>query len=182
MSGERLSSGEGGTHELYIGGMGLAQRLAVLQMAGLLARSMAHTASRAELREQEDAVRGLLHRRLPAHADAFELRVVAPPTPQAQAFSVAAGAQPGNVALTATSGVALASALSHYLKYDAGAQIDVWFTSQTAVLPPAGQPLPAPTPTNITSPYTFQNYLNICAFGYSTAWYSWERWQGEIDW
>lgn len=98
-----------------------------------------------------------------------------------QQFTVARGAVPGRVALTGTSGVALASALNHYLKYDAGVQINVWFTSQTKLADGGGE-LPLPTTVNITSPYRFQNYLNICAFGYSTAWYSWSRWQEEIDW
>ena len=145
----------------------------MLALAVLLAAAVGSTpgvalvASPPLLQAQAEAVRGLLRRRLPAHADAFELRIVPPPSgsPQAQAFTIAPGVQPGSVALAGTSGVALASALSHYLKYDAGVQIDVWFTAQTAVLPPAGQPLPAPTPANITSPYVFQNYLNICAFG-----------------
>ena len=126
------------------------------------------------------AVRGLLRRRLPTHAEKFELRVDAPPTasPLQQSFVVGAGSAAGTVALAGSSGVALAGALNHYLKYDCGAQVNVWFTSQTA-LPPE---LPAPTPANVTSPYTFQNYLNICAFGYSTPFWHWERWQDEVDW
>jgi alpha-N-acetylglucosaminidase len=154
--------------------MGVQLPVALLSAlaAGQLADIGASATPSRPQQAQEDAVRGLLRRRLPAHADSFELHVVAPPTPQAQAFCITAGTSPGRVALTATSGVALASALNHYLKYDAGVQIDVWFTSQTATLPP-GMPLPAPTPVNISSPYTFQNYLNVCAFGYSTVWYSW---------
>lgn len=139
-------------------------------------------------RRQEEAVRQLLRRRLPAHADDFDLTVTPLPTESTggtdaltQQFTVSAGAVPGRVALTGTSGVALASALNHYLKYDAGVQINVWFTMQTQ-LADKGSTLPRPTAVNMTSPYKFQNYLNICAFGYSTAWYSWPRWQAEIDW
>ena len=36
--------------------------------------------------------------------------------------------------------------------------------------------------TSATSPYVFSNYLNVCAFGYSTPWYDWARWEEEIDW
>jgi alpha-N-acetylglucosaminidase len=163
----------------------------MLTLCVLLAATAAAAASRTAL-QQEDAVRQLLQRRLPDHADEFDLAVVPADTPPgaapAQSFSVAAGSALGRIALTGSSGVALASALNHYLKYDANIQINVWFTSQTT---PAGlavggtaaaSTLPPPTAVNISSPYTFQNYLNICAFGYSTAWYSWSRWQAEIDW
>jgi alpha-N-acetylglucosaminidase len=127
------------------------------------------------------AVRGLLQRRLPSHAALFELRVVPPAaaSPLRQSFSVGPGSAPGSVALSASSGVALASALNHYLK-SVGVQIDVWFTSQTASLPHGA--LPPPTAANVSSPYSFSNYMNICAFGYSTPFYHWPRWEAEVDW
>jgi alpha-N-acetylglucosaminidase len=28
----------------------------------------------------------------------------------------------------------------------------------------------------------YRYYMNTCTFGYSTAFWSWERWQREIDW
>ncbi|WP_227021043.1 alpha-N-acetylglucosaminidase TIM-barrel domain-containing protein [Arenibacter algicola] len=34
----------------------------------------------------------------------------------------------------------------------------------------------------ITSPYKNRYYLNVCAFGYSTPYWDWERWEKEIDW
>ena len=150
----------------------------------LLATCSELAASPSSPSQQEDAVRQLLQRRLPSHADKFALSVQPPPAsaPLEQAFSVAAGTAAGTVALTGSSGVALASALNHYLKYDAGIQINVWFTSQTQPAGGSAAELPPPTPANITSPYVFQNYLNICAFGYSTAWYGWDRWQAEVDW
>ena len=61
-------------------------------------------------------------------------------------------------------------------------QINVWFTSQTSCVGGQGTKLPPPTPLNVTSPYTFQNYMNICTFGYSTPFYHWDRWQAEVDW
>ncbi|MCK0159004.1 alpha-N-acetylglucosaminidase, partial [Cellulophaga sp. F20128] len=33
-----------------------------------------------------------------------------------------------------------------------------------------------------TSPYKNRYYLNVCAFGYSTPYWTWERWEQEIDW
>jgi alpha-N-acetylglucosaminidase len=32
------------------------------------------------------------------------------------------------------------------------------------------------------SPFALRAYLNVCAFGYSTAWWDWARWEREIDW
>lgn len=152
----------------------LCARVALLLAGGLstAAADRADTAAgtgATSPRQQVDAVRQLLQRRLPSYADKFELTVVQPPAsaPLEQAFSVAAGTVAGTVALTGSSGVALASALNHYLKYDAGIQINVWFTSQAL---PVGdtKALPAPTRANITSPYIFQNYLNICKYTSNT--------------
>ena len=119
-------------------------------------------------RQQLDAVRGLLQRRLPTHMHNFSLEILPtddPHSPLQQRFSVSAGAD-WSVHLAGTSGVALASALCHYLKYDAQVQVNVWWTAQTASLGSnATAPLAHPTPVNMTSPYVFQNYMNVCAFG-----------------
>ena len=53
---------------------------------------------------------------------------------------------------------------------------------RTGMRPSPPPVLPAPTPASVTSPYIFQNYLNICAFGYSTPFWHYERWQEEVDW
>ena len=34
----------------------------------------------------------------------------------------------------------------------------------------------------VTTPYENRYYLNVCAFGYSTPYWDWERWEKEIDW
>lgn len=91
-------------------------------------------------------------------------------------FSISPGPN-GTVGLSGTTGVAVASALNHYLTDVAGGQVNTWFTRQ---LPST---LPAPTSTTtVTSPYALSHYLNVCAFGYSTAWWDWSRWETEIDW
>ena len=38
------------------------------------------------------------------------------------------------------------------------------------------------TKVHKTTPYTYRYYLNYCTFNYSMSWWSWERWQKEIDW
>ncbi len=32
-----------------------------------------------------------------------------------------------------------------------------------------------------STPFRFRNYLNVCAYGYTTPWWDWERWSQEID-
>jgi alpha-N-acetylglucosaminidase len=34
----------------------------------------------------------------------------------------------------------------------------------------------------LKTPFVFRQYLNVCAFGYTTVWWNWERWEREIDW
>lgn len=34
----------------------------------------------------------------------------------------------------------------------------------------------------ITSQFDQRAYLNVCAYGYTTPWWTWERWEQEIDW
>ena len=41
--------------------------------------------------------------------------------------------------------------------------------------------MPAQT-TCLSTSYMYRYYMNTCTFGYSTAFWSWERWQREIDW
>ncbi|HEX9601480.1 MAG TPA: alpha-N-acetylglucosaminidase [Mariniflexile sp.] len=33
-----------------------------------------------------------------------------------------------------------------------------------------------------STPFKYREYLNACAFGYTTPWWDWERWSQEIDW
>ena len=33
-----------------------------------------------------------------------------------------------------------------------------------------------------STPFRYREYLNVCAFGYTTPWWDWKRWEQEIDW
>jgi alpha-N-acetylglucosaminidase len=161
-----------------------ALAISVVVFGGTAAAAVA--AGRADdVDPQVGAVRSLLRRQLlPAHERliSLELLPIPPGQTHVQHFRVRPSDVDGCVVhLAGTSGVALASALNRYLKYDAQVQIGVWWTKQTASLREDAR-LPPPTPFNGTSPYVFNNYLNICAFGYSTAWWDWRRWEEEIDW
>jgi alpha-N-acetylglucosaminidase len=37
-------------------------------------------------------------------------------------------------------------------------------------------------PERVSSLFTQRAYLNVCAYGYSTPWWGWSRWQQELDW
>ena len=41
---------------------------------------------------------------------------------------------------------------------------------------------PARTLNKTYTPFKYRFYLNVCAFGYSTPWWNWKRWEKEIDW
>ena len=36
--------------------------------------------------------------------------------------------------------------------------------------------------TKIATPFDQRAYLNVCAYGYTTPWWDWARWEQEIDW
>ena len=99
-------------------------------------------------------------------------------------FSLAAGATPGTVSLSGSSGVALASALGWYLKFSCNASW-AWGVDnsghQVASVPPPGA-LPAPVgDVRLVSPARFRYSYNTCSFGYSFPWYDVTRWQQEVD-
>eukprot|EP01116_Phalansterium_solitarium_P003016 TRINITY_DN1344_c0_g1_i1.p1 TRINITY_DN1344_c0_g1~~TRINITY_DN1344_c0_g1_i1.p1 ORF type:complete len:903 (-),score=-53.28 TRINITY_DN1344_c0_g1_i1:721-3429(-) len=131
------------------------------------------------------AVQGLIGRLLPSHSTSFELSVILPAISSngstSEVFTISPGSAVGKVALAGSSGVALASALNFYLKYTCNASI-TWGDDGSGLqldLPPV---LPIPVFTQITRPFKYSYYFNVCTFGYSTAFWNWERWQTEIDW
>ncbi|KAH3765775.1 lysosomal alpha-N-acetyl glucosaminidase [Pelomyxa schiedti] len=81
------------------------------------------------------------------------------------------------VTIEGNSGVALASGFHWWLKYSALCSIS-WLGDQL-VLPSEPSYIPF---YSVTSPYTFGYYMNVCTLGYSTSWWSWTRWEREIDW
>ncbi|KAK2815434.1 hypothetical protein Q5P01_025901 [Channa striata] len=77
-----------------------------------------------------------------------------------------------------SSGVAVASGIYNYLKYFCNCHIS-WSGDQLD--------LPRPLPNlsgvlRISSPHRFRYYQNVCTFSYSSVWWSWSRWEREIDW
>lgn len=84
----------------------------------------------------------------------------------------------GQVILRGNNGVAIASALYHYLKEYAHCQI-TW-NGTNLNLPENLPQLPAKVQKS--SPYSYRYYLNYCTFNYTMSWWDWDRWEKEIDW
>lgn len=81
----------------------------------------------------------------------------------------------GNVKITGNSELTMASGLHWYLKHVAHCHVS-WNGDQLN--------LPATLPDaqiTRTSPYQHGFYFNYCTFSYTMPWWSWERWQREID-
>lgn len=77
-----------------------------------------------------------------------------------------------------TSGVAMASAFNYYLKNHCNVHIS-WCGQQVNMpeqLPEVKEKI------RIETPYRYRYYLNYCTFGYTMAFWDWERWEQEIDW
>ena len=120
------------------------------------------------------AARHVLERVLGPRASSFDLRLI-PARDSTDLFEV--GARGGRVSVRGSSPVALVRGAYHYLRTAchcmvswSGAHID---------LPGV---LPAMASERVQTPYRFRLYLNICAFGYTTVWWDWARWEREIDW
>lgn len=125
--------------------------------------------------EARSAARGLLYRVIGDRADGVDLAVLDPEPGRGDTFEVAAAA--GRVSIRATSGVAAASALRHYLAH----ACDLQPTWDDAALP-LPDPLPPLERVRVTSPWSWRYYLNFCAFSYSALYWDWARWERELDW
>lgn len=82
------------------------------------------------------------------------------------------------IILRGSSGVAIASALYHYLTEYGHCQI-TWNGSNLNL--PTKLPM-LQKKIRKNTPYEYRYYLNYCTFNYSMSWWDWKRWEKEIDW
>ena len=134
----------------------------------------------------EAAVSALLTRLLPTHAADFEPSLLQPSACHGETrlcFGYSTGSAPGKVSLKGTSGVELAMAANHYLKYVANVSVSWENTGGNQALLAPGRPLPPPPKAgvHIERSTEYHYYANVCTFSYSFVWYSLEDWQREID-
>lgn len=122
-----------------------------------------------------NAAKGLVQRTVPAHANNFILEPLADEAGK-DVFEIESRGK--KIVLRGNTGVALASALYHYLTEVAHCQI-TWNGTNLRlpkILPSVPQRI------RRSSPYTYRYYLNYCTFNYTMSWWDWHRWEKEIDW
>lgn len=116
----------------------------------------------------------LLKRVVPKHAKQFIVETL--PVADSNSFEIESRGK--KIVLKGSNGVAIASALYHYLQEYCHCQI-TW-NGTNLNLP---RTLPAVNnKVRKTTPYEYRYYLNYCTFNYSMSWWDWERWEKEIDW
>jgi alpha-N-acetylglucosaminidase len=126
-----------------------------------------------------DAIKGLLKRVLPGNDfDNFDVKLTTDTDGWELSSSTTANGGV-RVMLAGSNGVAIGSALNHYLRNFALRSIS-WDGDNMAPLP---SPLP-PVKNSIkmarTSKWSY--YANVCTVSYSMAWWDWARWERELDW
>ncbi|MDR2982383.1 MAG: alpha-N-acetylglucosaminidase [Puniceicoccales bacterium] len=83
----------------------------------------------------------------------------------------------GKIVLRGNNGVSIASGLRWYLKNYAHCQVS--WCGENLDLP---KQLPAvPSKVREITPYTYRVNFNYCTFSYTMPWWSWDRWEKEID-
>lgn len=87
--------------------------------------------------------------------------------------------KPGHFRVTGNNGVAASMAVHHFLKYVANCSYS-WSGDQLD-LPPLDQ-LHLAHPIEKTVHDKLRYYQNVCTVSYSMVWWSWARWEREIDW
>lgn len=83
----------------------------------------------------------------------------------------------GVLTLSGSSGVALARGFYCYVREACGQQV-TWSSREVHL--PAN--LPDFAAKSYSTPFHFRQQFNVCAFGYTTVWWDWKRWEQELDW
>ena len=87
----------------------------------------------------------------------------------------------GEINFRGTTGVELAMALNHYLKYSTNSSVSWPQTGGNNINLPT--PLPQPMhKVHVERSTEKHYYANVCTFSYSFAWYTLADWVREIDW
>ncbi len=123
---------------------------------------------------QEDAAHAVMVRLLGSRAGKFSFKQI-PSDNRLDRYSVLAHSD--QVTIQGTTSVAMCRGAYDYLK-EACHCLVTWDGDQLK-LPPHWPDFRRDSGVN---PNEFRHYFNVCTFGYSTAFWDWNRWQREIDW
>jgi len=124
--------------------------------------------------EAVTASRAMLTRLLADREKEFSLQWI-PPENGHETYIVSASR--GEVKVKGSSGVALCRGIYSYLR-ETGLGMVGW-GGRRLQLP---SQLPDLSERRVVCPYQFIQYYNVCTYGYSTAFWNWERWERELDW
>jgi alpha-N-acetylglucosaminidase len=128
-----------------------------------------------ETKQNEKASYDLIKRILPAHYSHFKVKFI-PKNGDKDVFELES--KNGKIEISGNDGVSIASGLYYYLKNYANCQI-TW--NGTNLKLPSLLPV-VPHKVRKNTPYDYRYYLNYCTFSYTMSWWTWERWEKEIDW
>ncbi|WCJ18554.1 Alpha-N-acetylglucosaminidase [Euphorbia peplus] len=139
---------------------------------------------------QESAAYALLHRLLPSHLHCFQFKIVSQDVCGGKSCyliqnSVELSKNGPEIIIKGSTGVELASGLHWYIKYWCGAHLS-W--DKTGGIQIGSIPKPGSLPrvkeqgVLIQRPVPWNYYQNVVTSSYSYVWWSWERWEKEIDW
>jgi alpha-N-acetylglucosaminidase len=131
-------------------------------------------AQRLPAQDRAAATRSVATRLLGARAGEFDLEWI-PAADGHEVYEISASG--GRVNVKGSSGVAVSRGVYHYLREACDAMV-TW--SGRRLAPPSR--FPDFAPTRQVCPYRFVQYYNVCAFGYTTPFWDWPRWERELDW
>lgn len=83
----------------------------------------------------------------------------------------------GKLTVRGSSPVALASGYYQFIRHT-GLGIASWSGNRLDL----SKPWPDTALTRVESPYAYRYYFNVVTMGYTTPYWTWDRWQQEIDW
>ncbi|XP_063987434.1 alpha-N-acetylglucosaminidase isoform X2 [Diachasmimorpha longicaudata] len=138
--------------------------------------TLGHLKPRSSPQVQAEAAADLISRIIGRNSKLFVVSIDSTIGPEGRDTFKLLKSSLGTLHITATTGVAAAWGFHFYLKHYCNAHI-AWEGMQVE-LP---NTLPEVNVT-VTSNDRFRYYQNVCTAGYSSAWWSWDQWEKNIDW
>jgi alpha-N-acetylglucosaminidase len=119
--------------------------------------------------------RGVIDRAFPGHPSGLVITALPPRVDGCDAYDYVA--QGGTLTVRGTTAVAACRGFYDYLRAN-GMGMVAW-SGTRAALPARWPDAPA---TSVATPYVHRFYLNPVTYGYTMPYWTWDRWQRELDW